>query len=378
MRKGSHITEEHKARINIIRRGHISLIDGCPEVAEQWDYTRNELTPSDISVGSSIEVWWKCSSGHSWKSKVSNRTYKKGRGCPICKGRGKYNINKLYIRKVSFENSILVTHPKIAQEWDSIKNYPLTVDGISAGSNRKVWWKCNLGHQWAARVNNRAGRNQNCCPICGWQSSKLQLFIYCEIKHFYKDAEYRQKLNGIECDIYIPSCKVAIEIDGGKWHQDSYVKDNNKVSMLNKNRIIVIRIREGMLKSTNGFVVRYKRNEDYFKVAKSLMLLMQRITLNENLKVYENLKSPINSNLFNFESSRYPLCCGKLTLAEHNPELCKSWDYEKNYPLTPDKVAPKSNMRVWWIINNKNYFSQICQRNKLSIDKSKKVVYPFN
>ena len=28
--------------------------------------------------------------------------------------------------------------------------------------------------------------------------------------------------------------------------------------------------------------------------------------------------------------------------------LLKEWDYEKNAPLTPDNVAPKSNKKVWW------------------------------
>ena len=35
-------------------------------------------------------------------------------------------------------------------------------------------------------------------------------------------------------------------------------------------------------------------------------------------------------------------------LATLSPALAAEWDYEKNHPLTPDKVLPKSNKRVWW------------------------------
>lgn len=33
------------------------------------------------------------------------------------------------------------------------------------------------------------------------------------------------------------------------------------------------------------------------------------------------------------------------------PELCKEWDYEKNYPLRPEDVSCGSGKKVWWICN---------------------------
>lgn len=32
-----------------------------------------------------------------------------------------------------------------------------------------------------------------------------------------------------------------------------------------------------------------------------------------------------------------------------NPSLASQWDYEKNYPLTPEQVTPNSHKDVWWI-----------------------------
>ncbi|UOE75846.1 zinc-ribbon domain-containing protein [Parageobacillus thermoglucosidasius] len=38
------------------------------------------------------------------------------------------------------------------------------------------------------------------------------------------------------------------------------------------------------------------------------------------------------------------------------PELLKEWDYEKNTPLTPSQITPKSGKKVWWIcIKNKKH-----------------------
>ena len=31
------------------------------------------------------------------------------------------------------------------------------------------------------------------------------------------------------------------------------------------------------------------------------------------------------------------------------PELAKEWDYENNYPVTPDDVSYGSAVKYWWI-----------------------------
>jgi len=39
-------------------------------------------------------------------------------------------------------------------------------------------------------------------------------------------------------------------------------------------------------------------------------------------------------------------------LSKKRPDLCKEWDYEKNYPLTPDDVTYASHEKVWWKCKN--------------------------
>ena len=60
----------------------------------------------------------------------------------------------------SKKEPLSVTHPELAEQsdgWD-----PAT---LTAGSNKIVNWKCELGHTWQASVNNRSsGRG---CAICG-------------------------------------------------------------------------------------------------------------------------------------------------------------------------------------------------------------------
>src|SRR5262245_54375057 len=62
--------------------------------------------------------------------------------------------------------SLLITHPKVAAEWNYEKNGKLTPDQVSDGNGRKVWWRCEKDptHEWEAIVSNRAKGNG--CPLC--------------------------------------------------------------------------------------------------------------------------------------------------------------------------------------------------------------------
>ena len=126
-----------------------------PEIAKQWHPTKNgDLTPYEISVGSGKKIWWKCDKGddHEWQASI-----RKGYvGCSICSG-----------KTIVKSNCLATTHPEIAKQWHPTKNGDLTPYEISVGSNKKVWWKCDIGedHEWETLINNFTKNKQN-CPVC--------------------------------------------------------------------------------------------------------------------------------------------------------------------------------------------------------------------
>ena len=103
--------------------------------------------PSTIRSGSAKKYLWQCSKGHQWKTSPSERA--SGKGCPFCSG--KYLL-------VGF-NDLKTTHPKIAHEL-----VELDPESISKGSNRKVTWRCSLGHEWVSSANQRTSGYG--CPFC--------------------------------------------------------------------------------------------------------------------------------------------------------------------------------------------------------------------
>ncbi len=54
------------------------------------------------------------------------------------------------------QNDLATVNPDLAAEWHPTKNNCLRPTQVTAGSNRKVWWKGTCGHEWEAVIGNRS------------------------------------------------------------------------------------------------------------------------------------------------------------------------------------------------------------------------------
>ena len=61
-------------------------------------------------------------------------------------------------------------NPELLKEWDYEKNNELglTPETTSYGSAKKVWWKCDKGHEWNAPIDRRTISKAG-CPFCSNQ-----------------------------------------------------------------------------------------------------------------------------------------------------------------------------------------------------------------
>lgn len=68
--------------------GFNDLATTHPDVAVQWHPALNgDLTPQQVTAGSTRRIWWICPEGHIWRTAVYNRAGKnKQTGCPVCAG----------------------------------------------------------------------------------------------------------------------------------------------------------------------------------------------------------------------------------------------------------------------------------------------------
>lgn len=142
---------EKRYKFLLLKNG--SLYESSPQLTKEWHPTRNgSLTPKSVTPSSSRKVWWMCINGHEWETAISNRA--KGSGCPYCSGQ----------RAISGYNDLGTIRPDLVKEWDFRKNVDIVPAMVLSGSDKKVWWKCNKGHEWQARIADR-NKGQG-CPVC--------------------------------------------------------------------------------------------------------------------------------------------------------------------------------------------------------------------
>ena len=137
---------------------HKSVSEERPELVAQWARS-NKLSPDKVSGGSHMKVRWVCEKGHKWDAVVKNRVIL-GSGCPYCEHRA---VLKGY-------NDLLTAYPAVAKTWSG-KN-TLKPSDVAPFSNRKVLWRCENGHEWLARVADRARGHD--CPYCVKQKGETR------------------------------------------------------------------------------------------------------------------------------------------------------------------------------------------------------------
>jgi hypothetical protein len=127
--------------------GFNDLATKRPEIAKEaygWD-------PSTVTEGSTSKKQdWKCSEGHIYKAAVANRS--RGQGCPYC----------AFQKVLPGFNDLATTHPHLVafvDGWDA--------SSVIAGTDKKLTWKCELGHYWKRSGTAMVGSKG--CPVCNGQ-----------------------------------------------------------------------------------------------------------------------------------------------------------------------------------------------------------------
>ena len=150
-----------------VSAGFNDLAARFPHLAQQWDRARNgAMTPETVSPYSNRKAWWVCALGHRWQAAVSARAG--GSDCPYCAGR----------KVLAGFNDLATKDPTVAAEWDPTLNGGLTPQMVTAGSHKKVWWRCSENHVWKAVVYARTGAKHCGCPVCAGKVSRRNQVRY--------------------------------------------------------------------------------------------------------------------------------------------------------------------------------------------------------
>ena len=378
--------------------GYNDLATFYPNLAKEWNYEKNEgLKPTNVTFGSHKKVWWKCSEGHEWQADIKSRVF--GHSCPYCSGRF----------AVKGVNDLQTVNPTLAKEWNYDKNNGLTPTDVLPNSGKKVWWKCEKGHEWQATMSSR---NQgHGCPYCAGQKViKGENDLQTVNPTLAKEWHY-EKNNGLTPEDVMPNSGKKVWWKCSKGHEwQAKIYHRNTVSdcpICHSERntslpeyALVFYLKKYGLETIHSFkekgyeldvyipskkvAIEYdgyfwhknKTQEDLEKNRKCKKdgITLYRIreglsslndssidyVIQKNHKDFSETLVKVLSDIIgkpiHIDLAKDAVAIENLreytekenSLLYSNPEIAKEWNYEKNGNLRPEHFLANSSKKVWW------------------------------
>lgn len=336
-----------------------SLAEKCPDIAKEWILEKNgDLKPENVTYKSHKRAWFRCSNcNYEWETRVENRV---NFGCPKCKNIKTGIRNETPLPGQSLKDLF----PEISKEWDYSKN-SIVPDNVRPYSEKIVWWKCSVcGHSYKRIINVRTIENA-ICPKCSAKGTSYgEQYIYWFLKEIFDNVKNRIKIRGMEYDITVDddNTHFVVEYSGINWHHEKELYDNTKRNIAIQNGFDFFEIIETWRPKFNNakcYHFEYAPQKNRDEVLRSFIKQI----------VEKYGKSVDNVNLVAIKKNALDYSKGcvekEKSLAFLFPKISLEWDYESNYPLTPENVTAYSGNRVNWKCNNGHeWISTISGRTK--------------
>ena len=247
---------------------------------------------------------------------------------------------------------IAVENPQIFAEWDYDKNIGIDPDKITGGSNKKVWWRCELDHSFLASVNHRFSREQG-CPYCagnkvllGFNDLRTTHPYIADEWDYEKNGKFRPEQFSIGADIKLWwKCGKC----GHSWEAVLYSRKNCGCPACARN-ILTPGIND--LQTVNPKLALE------WNVERNGSVRPDNVAANHNGKAWWKceLGHSWQAQIASRNSGRdCPYCNNRKLLPGFNdlltvaPKLAQEWHFEKNGALRPDHVLAGSHKSVWWM-----------------------------
>lgn len=319
-----------------------SLAQSHPGLLPEWDYTKNApqgLDPKMLTAGSGRVVSWCCSKGHQWDAVIVNRTAHKS-GCPFCSG-----------RRALPETCLATQFPEVAIEWHPTRNKPLSSTDVTGGSSRKVWWRCQRGHEYQATPHARTARGSR-CPYCTGKRASPEnnlVFKFPDIA-----AQWHPEKNGTiaPSDVVAGSHRLAWWLceRGHEWQVavDGRTSRNTGCPYCSNQRINS----ENSLASVSPDIA------SQWHPTKNGALGASDVAAGSNKKAWwlcrngHEWQAVIHKRTSSGQGC--PFCSNKRVSADNSlatlfPQVAAEWHPVNNGSVTPSDVIGGSHINAWWL-----------------------------
>ena len=266
-----------------------------------------------------------------------------GSGCPICLRPG----------LCDYKDSLQFNHPALAAEWHPVKNGTLTPDMLTSSSNAKVWWQCDMGHEWQATLASRT-LNAGRCPFCDPRALRKATPSTClSATNPALAAEWHPSKNGdLTPDDVLPFSSKKVWWQCAKGHEwEAFIfsrsRGNGCLRCLKKQSA---KTSAPLSKQNPALAAQWHPTKNGTRTPDDVpdFSMTKAWWLCEQGHEWEaTIFSRSRGTGCPYCTNR-KLLVGYNDLATVNPEIAAEWHPTKNGDLVPQAVFPSSNTSVWW------------------------------
>ena len=348
-----------EARVNHIATGEIicpicanqKIIIGVndlattnPELLKEWDYTKNIITPQQVTYGVNKKIWWKCKKGHEWQATIASRAGYQKTECPYCKNELKVSIPEKAL--AYYLSQYYQIEESKHFEWLGRMEIDIYVPDLKLGIEYD-------GKQW----HNDVKRDLNKDNLCIKNKIKLirireegcpdyiSNVWFVKVKHNKNIILQLQET--INDTFNLINKLFDTNLNSKPNINKDYISILYKTLSLSKDKSLA---NSDLMKEWN-----YEKNGD---------LNPETLSLGMHKKVWWkcNKGHEWQSMIYSRVSGvNCPYCAGQKVFSGNNdlktlfPEIAKEWNYEKNGDIKPNQIRPQTNKKYWWKCKNCGY-----------------------
>jgi len=241
--------------------------------------------------------------------------------------------------------------PEIFRQWDGEKNDAEIPERISSSSHRRVWWKCEKGHEWQAQISSRTRGSG--CPVC---SNRRALSGENDLESMYPDLakQWNVSKNGsLDPKSIVAGSHTKVWWICEKGHEW-------QATVLSRSRGAGCPVCAGkrVISGENDLASVFPLIAEEWHPTKNGGLSPDKVTPFSNRRVWwmcekgHEYRAAVSHRTQ--ERSNCPYCKGRKVLAGFNdlatkePLIAAQWYSELNGALTPQMVTAASHKKVWW------------------------------
>lgn len=334
------------------------LLSRSPDIASEWDYDKNELSPDQVLVGSNSRFFWVCKGGHRWEAFLPNRVRKK-QGCPFCDG----------TRPIPGKTDFGTVSSAPAAEWHPTKNGHFKPRDFLPMSDKRAWFVCALGHEWETQIKSRSkGRG---CPTC---SGRIVESGFNDLSTTHPKVAERwnvEKNGGL-----LPN---AVSVGGGPYRftcPSGHDFEAFPSNLSRKPSACPVCSSKIVIPGVNDFATLFPQLSLEWHPTKNRQRpdVVPRNGKNSHWWQCEHGHEWKATTSTRISGHGCPVCSGYATLEGYNdlasqfPNLMTEWATDLNGDVSPSATNKNSNDKAWWRCDDGHVWrAQVSTRTRLGV-----------